>query len=412
MVLLAAGTAGVAAVALLVGLWARHRVVRTVDRLTLRLDPGGALPDGRGLRRALHQLERAAGRVRDTAAEEVTGRGRFASALDALPLGIVVADAHGRPVLRNAAARSFVGTTYGDAIVAEAVAQLLADAAAGHAEERRLSLYGPPRRTVVVSATPIGGYEGGGAVVVISDDTQRARLEAVRTDFVANISHELRTPVGALAVLAETLDGEQDPAIRDRMSRRIVHEAHRVARIIEDLLELSSLEGRPDPVREPVPVRALVAEAVERVRWAAEQRGVLLDVVEGPAHLQVPGDRSQLVSALGNLLDNAVKYSDRGATVRVRARSLGPVVEVVVADEGIGIPARDLERIFERFYRVDRARSRETGGTGLGLAIVRHVVDNHAGEVAVESREGEGSTFTIRLPAGTGPAAVELPEAG
>jgi two-component system sensor histidine kinase SenX3 len=155
-----------------------------------------------------------------------------------------------------------------------------------------------------------------------------------------------------------------------------------------------------------VTVAQFVREAADRVRPAAEQRAIDIEVHEPSARLAVVGDRRQLVSAVTNLLDNAVKYSEAGSTVEVRARTDGRWVDVTVHDSGIGIPRRDLERIFERFYRVDRARSRDTGGTGLGLAIVRHVASNHRGEVRVESREGVGSTFTLRLPAGPGPVAV------
>jgi two-component system sensor histidine kinase SenX3 len=173
-----------------------------------------------------------------------------------------------------------------------------------------------------------------------------------------------------------------------------------------DLLDLGRIEAEQHPVREPIPVHLLVAESVERVRGAAERRHVVFAVDEAPRRLSIVGDRRQLVSALCNLLENAIKYSDEGSTVEVRTATDGRAVDVMVCDHGIGIPARDLERIFERFYRVDRARSRETGGTGLGLAIVRHVATNHDGEVRVESVEGEGSTFTLRLPAGPGPVAV------
>jgi two-component system sensor histidine kinase SenX3 len=158
-------------------------------------------------------------------------------------------------------------------------------------------------------------------------------------------------------------------------------------------------------------VHLFIAEAVERVRPAAEQQEIVIQVEEPATRLMVVGDRRQLVSATYNLLDNAVKYSDAGSVVQVRARTDGRWIDLSVEDHGIGIPRRDLERVFERFYRVDRARSRETGGTGLGLAIVRHVASNHSGEVRVESREGEGSTFTLRLPVGAGPVAVTA-EAG
>jgi two-component system sensor histidine kinase SenX3 len=246
---------------------------------------------------------------------------------------------------------------------------------------------------------------------VIDDVTDRRRLEAVRRDFVANISHELKTPVGALGLLAETLLSEDDPAVARRLAERLLDEAFRVGRTIDDLLALSQIEADEVGLRDEVPVHLFIAEAVERVRPAAEQHDISIQVEEPAARLVVLGDRRQLVSATYNLLDNAVKYSDPGSTVEVRARTDGQWIELSVEDHGIGIPRRDLERVFERFYRVDRARSRETGGTGLGLAIVRHVASNHSGEVRVESREGEGSTFTLRLPVGAGPVAVTA-EAG
>jgi two-component system sensor histidine kinase SenX3 len=193
-------------------------------------------------------------------------------------------------------------------------------------------------------------------------------------------------------------------------------EAFRVARIIDDLLDLSRIESEESPVREPLPIHTVVAQAVERMRPVADHRSITIDVSEGPRRLSVVGDRRQLISAVHNLLDNAVKYSDDESTVEVRIRSVADPpdatwVEVSVQDHGIGIPSRDIERIFERFYRVDRARARDTGGTGLGLAIVRHVATNHRGEVRVVSQEGQGSTFTLRLPAGPGPVALTSPDA-
>jgi two-component system sensor histidine kinase SenX3 len=245
--------------------------------------------------------------------------------------------------------------------------------------------------------------------VVIEDISERRRLEAVRRDFVANISHELKTPVGALGLLAETMADEEDQSVARRLAERMQLEATRVGRIIEDLLDLSRIESEESPSREPVPVHLVLAEAAERLRPTAELRSITIDVAEPNHRLTVMGERRQLVSALNNLLENAVKYSDDGGRVEVTTTTDGTWVELAVCDHGIGIPARDLERIFERFYRVDRARARDTGGTGLGLAIVRHVATNHGGDVRVESHEGEGSTFTLRLPSGPGPVAMRDP---
>ena len=266
---------------------------------------------------------------------------------------------------------------------------------------------------MVLGSEPLDdGYRSIGALVVIEDVTERQRVDAVRRDFVANISHELKTPVGGIGVLAETLLDESDLDIIGRLANRMHHDAMRASRTIDDLLELSRIEAGEASLRDPVPVHLVLAEAVERSSTAAEQRGISLDLVEPSRRLEVLGDRRQLVSAVFNLIDNAVKYSASGSSVVISAATNGPAVQLSVADRGIGIPRRDLERIFERFYRVDRARSRETGGTGLGLAIVRHVASNHGGEVKVDSREGEGTTFTLVMPAGPGPVAVTTPEAG
>jgi two-component system sensor histidine kinase SenX3 len=235
---------------------------------------------------------------------------------------------------------------------------------------------------------------------------------------VANISHELKTPVGALGLLAETMADETDADVLARMAERMQKEAFRVGRTIDDLLQLSQIEASELPVHHELTVSSVLDEVVERNRSAAELSCVDLVVEEPPEATTVVGDRRQLVSALSNLVENAVKYSDEGGAVVIRAVRRDGRTEIDVVDQGIGIPARDLERIFERFYRVDRARSRDTGGTGLGLAIVRHVAQNHQGEVRVSSLEGQGSTFTLSLPSptsseptapGGGPATPEEP---
>ena len=356
---------------------------------------------------SIDRLGRAVDRAADREAASVSSADRLASALDALAQGIVIADSTGRVVFRNVQASTFVGARHGDALVEQALVELLSSGCRGVSDRRTVDLFGPPRRTIVVAVSPL--EDGGrivGALGSVDDITERTRLEAVRTDFVANISHELKTPVGALALLAETLNSEDDEAVRQRLSERLVHEAHRVGRTIDDLLELSRIEVERSPVREPVAVHLVIAEAVDRVRQGADLRGIRVEVAEPSSRLTVVGERRQLVSAIGNLLDNAIKYSDEGAIVAVSTATDGRTVDITIADQGIGIPDRDLERIFERFYRVDRARSRETGGTGLGLAIVRHVATNHGGEVRVQSQEGQGSTFTLTIPAGPGPVGV------
>jgi two-component system sensor histidine kinase SenX3 len=365
-----------------------------------------------GFSRATRQrLERDVERAWADRDAAVLAHTRLVRGLDAVSHGIVVWDEEGREVVRNAAAAAFVGARHGDALVESAVREGLRAALAGEPASRELDLFGPPRRALLLSAVPAAdGDRLLGAVAVIEDVSERRRLEAVRRDFVANISHELKTPVGALGLLAEALGAEEDPAVSRRLADRMTNEAFRVARTIDDLLDLSRIEAEPSVEEEVAAVHLVVSEAVERVAPVRRSRDIQLDVDVPKRHV-VRGDRRQLVSAVANLLENACKYSDTASTVSVRSRADGSWVEIDVADSGIGIPERDLERVFERFYRVDRARSRETGGTGLGLAIVRHVAGNHGGEVRVRSHEGEGSVFTLRLPAGPGPVALPA-EAG
>jgi len=250
-----------------------------------------------------------------------------------------------------------------------------------------------------VTASPLGRPDRPvGKVVLVDDVSELRRLESVRRDFVANVSHELRTPVGAMGVLAETLTDEADPAVMRRLADRITMEAERAGHLVDGLLDLSRIEAAGASARHRVDVGSVVTTAADRVGPLASRHGVTVVVAPAPAARYVEGDESQLTSAVANLLSNAIKYSDEGSEVHVDVDGGTGRVDVVVRDHGVGIPAKDLERVFERFYRVDRARSRETGGTGLGLSIVRHVATNHGGDVLLSSEEGVGSTFTLRLP--------------
>jgi signal transduction histidine kinase len=240
-----------------------------------------------------------------------------------------------------------------------------------------------------------------GSVAFVADVTEKRRIDAVRRDFILNISHELRTPVGAIAILAETLTDETDPATAKRLTGRLEQESHRLAIMVDDLLSLTRVEAEDGVEHLSVAISELFDTVVERSESAAELRGISVEI-RGGSDLRVLGDRRQLVSALTNLVDNAMKYSGENSVVTLdahraqsEARSL---IELRVTDHGIGIPPRERERIFERFYRVDKARARDTGGTGLGLAIVRHVAVNHGGSVRVDSLEGIGSTFVLVIP--------------
>lgn len=324
--------------------------------------------------------------------------GVLMAAFDEVPQGVVLCDVDGREVLRNRAADAFAGARHAEALVEQAIFEdLRAALTSGTVVRRTLDLFGPPRRLLAVTASPL---DDGGAVAVVDDISERRRLDAMRRDFVSNISHELKTPVGALGVLAEAIVDAEDPHVVRRLAARMTGEAIRVGRIIDDLLALTRIESDDATPREPVRIVDVVNEAVQRVLPLADSHHITIDAESVGSRHVVLGDPRQLVSAVTNLLENACKYSDDGSGVFVSSEIEGSWIELEVTDRGVGIPTTDLDRIFERFYRVDRARSRETGGTGLGLAIVRHVATNHRGEVSVRSTEGLGSTFTLRLPIG------------
>ena len=237
-------------------------------------------------------------------------------------------------------------------------------------------------------------------ILLLADDrTEVTRTEEVRNDFVANVSHELKTPVGAISLLAEALESSaDDPEAVRRFARRTHKESARLAALVQDIIELSRLQGSNVAKQgRAVDINTVVTEAVDRSQLPAESKNIDL-VVGGHADAMVYGDQDQLVTALRNLIDNAIRYSPENTRVGIGIRAKDGLVAVSVTDQGEGLSPEDQERVFERFYRVDAARSRHNGGTGLGLSIVKHVVANHGGEVTLWSQPGQGSTFTIRLP--------------
>jgi two-component system sensor histidine kinase SenX3 len=321
--------------------------------------------------------------------------------IDALPVAVAVLTAEDMVVLANRSAVE-LGVVRGTRLLVPELRRLVQEVRrSGQPREVEVE----PERTrlvrlpdaVRVRVAPVDAQ--GNVALLVEDVTEARRVEAVRRDFVANVSHELKTPVGAMSLLAEAmLDASEDPAAVRRFAGRLQHEAGRLARLVQELIDLSRLQGAdPLPEQELVPVDKVVAEAVDRTRTTAAARGIEI-VRGGQRGLTVCGSESQLVTAVGNLIENAVHYSPEGTRVAVAVRSREGAVELSVTDQGMGIAEKDLERVFERFYRADPARSRATGGTGLGLAIVKHVATNHGGEVSVWSVEGSGSTFTLRLP--------------
>jgi two-component system sensor histidine kinase SenX3 len=392
----------VAVIAVIIAaVWGRRAGRRSLQqRLTALSNRLGVQPpDEGGVEPVLSHLERVTGEAAEAVQEASSDAIRLRRALDTLPQGVIVCDENGEVAFRNARAVDLMNNRHGDALAAQAVTELLEGAWRDGTAERTLDLYGPPRQTLTVRTRLIDdGRRPLGVIAIIEDVSDRRRLEEVRRDFVANVSHELKTPIGALGLLAETLTVEPDQGVAQRLASRIHTEAFRVSRIIDDLLDLSRIESEEAPPREPIYVNLILAEAVERVRSAAEQRRITIELDEPTPPIHVLGDRRQLVSAIHSLLENAVTFSYEDGVVQVVGDQIDGEIHLSVADTGVGIPARDLDRIFERFYRVDHGRSRDSGGTGLGLSIVRHVASNHQGRVEVDSREGEGSTFTLILP--------------
>ena len=237
-------------------------------------------------------------------------------------------------------------------------------------------------------------------ILILADDrTEFSRIEAVRNDFVANVSHELKTPVGAISLLTETIEDAADDADAvTRFSQRLHKESRRLAALVQDIIELSRVQGK-NIVHQgtPVDLNEVLSEAADRSRMPAESKSIEIRL-GGSLPRRVHGDGDQLMMAFRNLIDNAVRYSPENTRVGIGLSSRDGIAQVTITDQGIGIAQEDQERIFERFYRVDAARSRQTGGTGLGLSIVKHVISNHGGEVSLWSQQGRGSTFTVRLP--------------
>ncbi|MBG6093370.1 sensor histidine kinase [Actinomadura viridis] len=369
-----AGLAGLAGLAIGLATGLAVRVSERAQRLSTPAAPQGALPPG------------------------------VASVLSVLRSSAVVVDGEDRVLRASSAARAF-GVVSGDRLVVD---ELLAMARLvrrdGEIRETEIQV-GPSRsrsradgRWFAVRVAPLGSH---GLVLVLAEDlTEMRRVEAIRRDFVANVSHELKTPVGALSLLAETVEGAaDDPEAVRRFAGRMQHESVRLTNLVQDLMTLSRIQGdEPLPELHPVSLDEIIVEAIDRTQIKATAKNIEV-TSGGRAGQKVRGDEELLITALRNLIDNAVAYSPENTRVVVATRRCDDGhVEVNVTDQGIGIPERELERIFERFYRVDPARSRQTGGTGLGLAIVKHVTTKHGGEVTVWSKEGSGSTFTIRLP--------------
>ncbi|NMO50222.1 two-component sensor histidine kinase [Actinoplanes sp. TBRC 11911] len=360
------------------------------------------------------------------------GLGR--KSLDSLRVGVVVLDAEDEPVLVNPAARAMGLLRSGGApgtIAAHPILRTLAGQVRRTGVRREVELDLPRGRAGEAHA-PLGLHLRAVALnsthvaVEAADVTESHRLARVRRDFVANVSHELKTPIGALQLLAEALldateapatsagaelDMSEDLIAARRFAERIHHESARMGRLVNELLELTRLQGaEPLPTPEPVSVDWVIAEVIDRTRTTASAKSIEV-LYGGPKGAMVYGSDTQIATAVTNLVENAIAYSGEDTKVELTLREDTDWIEIDVADQGIGIAPHDVDRIFERFYRADQARSRSTGGTGLGLAIVKHIATNHGGRVDVTSVLGDGSTFTLRLPSRPPEAPLPLPTA-
>jgi signal transduction histidine kinase len=318
--------------------------------------------------------------------------------LSAMEEGVLLFDKDGRTAFANAPVSLHLGSSPADlGALLPLELQKAARRSAFSGSPLRLEVEtGTPNRWLRASCTPIG--DEGSLLVVVRDVTEARRLDAIRRDFVANASHELKTPAASIQAAAETLVqvAVDDPGAVVRFATQLDREARRLSRIVADLLDLSRLESGSE-MDGRVRLDIVLREEAERLREAAASAEVTVRIQEGSVPA-IKGSSRDLALLIRNLLDNALAYTKAGGSVTASVTRLDQLVVLDVSDSGIGIPSRDLPRIFERFFRVDRARSRETGGTGLGLAIVKHVAENHGGSVEVSSELGRGTTFTVRLP--------------
>ena len=413
---------GLGGMGLVAATWANHRFIReyrgNLDSAREVLDQ---LSQGEVLRRIplsertfIDPLARSVDRVQDYLtdhfAELRSSRDQLSTVLNSMIEAVIVIDDRQRVVLRNASASRLFR------LPAESIGRPLFELvrqpqlqnwveltlSAREVAGGELTLTTPTPRTLSVRVQPLPeGSTGGRAMVVATDISQLRRLEEIRQEFVANASHELKTPLASIQACLETLvDGGaiDDPEVRDQFLNMMAEQAERMNHLISDLLSLTRIENdEADLDLHPVDLEELVAQSVGRQSQTAERKSISVRIEPPAEPVQPLGDEESLEHILDNLIDNAVKYTDAGGQVTIRWRREAEGCLLEVQDSGIGIPQQHLDRIFERFYRVDRARSREVGGTGLGLSIVKHLVQNQGGEIRVASQMGKGTTFSVRL---------------
>ena len=357
------------------------------------------------------------GALEEAAQEQARARRDLEDVLASLQDAVLVVDSQARLRFVNQAALRLFDLRIEDVLGANLIealpsfgieAAMRAALREGKSSATEIHLYAPRLREVFLRVAPVysGAGAEAGAVAIVQDYTELRRLERVRRDFVANASHELRTPIANIRATAETLlHAPDDAQLIGRFLPPLISEAERISRLISDLLDLARAEAEEPRPRVPVALKETVQNVVDSLRDKAGRRGVEIDWHPNGVAPIVNGDAAALEQVAFNLLDNALSYTPQGGKVALslrngRAEESGALATLEVADTGIGIPEAELPRVFERFYRVDKARSRSEGGTGLGLAIVKHIVENHGGHVEVESVEGRGTTFRVELPVG------------
>ncbi len=406
--------------ALLVGAWSAKRLTDPLRQLadTARAYARGdfSKPAGDAPIREVHELAMSLNTmvqdVRRSIEALKTERNQAATILENMAEGIIALDAQGRLLALNPSAAALLGVPHPGALGRSLFEQVRQQDLQGLARQvleqrrpilRELSMFQPFERLLRVHAAPCppGGADGPAAILILQDITDTARYEQLRKDFVANVSHELKSPLTSIRGSVETLlhGGLDDPPHNREFVELIQEDVQRLTRLIDDVLALSQIESQAVPLRVgPLPLATLVRDVIATLQPASTAQGLAVSV-EVPDDLVIHADPDRLRQVVTNLVDNAIKYNRTGGSLRVTGRLNGSSAVLEVMDTGIGIPAEDLPRIFERFYRVDKARSRALGGTGLGLAIVKHIVEAHGGSVCVTSQLHEGSTFSVTLPA-------------
>jgi two-component system phosphate regulon sensor histidine kinase PhoR len=405
--------------AVVLGAWLTRRVTRPLSRLTyvakayakgdLTVNaPTAPIQEVHELAETLNIMAQA---IHDHINELTAERNQAAAILESMAEGVIAVDPKGRALLVNPAASTLLGLpstqvtgqSLFEVVRHHEIQELLREMLQNRQRMTHdMTVFQPKERSLRIHAVPCQncGPTGPCAVLVIQDVTEHNLYEQLRKEFVANVSHELKSPLTSIQSLTETLLGGaiNDSASNQRFVQLIDDDARRLSRLIDDLLSLSQIESQAEPLkRSAVALKPLIDAVVTSLRPAIDSRRLTVRI-ECPAALALQADPDRLRQVFINLIDNAIKYNKDGGTITVSATRDNAWIKVTIADTGIGIPAKDLPRIFERFYRVDKARSRELGGTGLGLSIVKHIIEAHGGTVSVTSELGRGSVFTVWLP--------------